>query len=220
MLCLVWQISRVARTLIISFRCCRVMLETGVSALASCSDWVLINDWEEHSLKCNKCGSSDFTKSPAAGIATFSEPRLMSQVGRVFIDQCVSVFRAVEVPVFLWTLFMLKRHFGSQHVSRCHQTTPGVLDDICCLSFVEDASGWAEVDTWPLIHCNCYHMTEAGELYGLWDLHWRLSFKITRSLWNYCRYKYTSLVLIVTNQSSVLFFIYQLCKPSEGLKTP
>jgi len=44
------------------------------------------------------------SQSPAAGIATFSEPRLMSQVGRVHLDQCVSVVGVVEVPVFLRTL--------------------------------------------------------------------------------------------------------------------
>jgi hypothetical protein len=38
--------------------------------------------------------SSDFTKSVATGIATVSKPRLMSQVGRVHADQCVSAVKS------------------------------------------------------------------------------------------------------------------------------
>jgi hypothetical protein len=54
-------------------------------------------------------GSSDSTKSPASGIATFSEPGLMSRVGesvgnREHVYQWVSETGAVEVPVFLRTL--------------------------------------------------------------------------------------------------------------------
>jgi hypothetical protein len=45
-------------------------------------------------------GSIDSTKSPASGIATASEPRLMSQVGGsarscARVDQCVSAIGAV-----------------------------------------------------------------------------------------------------------------------------
>jgi len=29
----------------------------------------------------------------------------------------------------------------------CHQVTPGIPDDLCCLSYVAAAGGWAEVDT-------------------------------------------------------------------------
>lgn len=41
-----------------------------------------------------------FTKSPASGGRNVSDPRLMSQVGRVRAYQCVSAIRAAEVPVF------------------------------------------------------------------------------------------------------------------------
>jgi hypothetical protein len=50
------------------------------------------------------------------------------------------------------------------------------------------ATGWAEVDTWPLIHGGCYHVTEVGGSYGWWDSRWR-SFKMTRTLWNYSNYR-------------------------------
>jgi len=44
--------------------------------------------------------------SPASGAGTVSEPRLMSQVGKLprslaRVDQCVSAVRAVEVPVLV-----------------------------------------------------------------------------------------------------------------------
>lgn len=29
----------------------------------------------------------------------------------------------------------------------CHQATPRILDNMCCLPFVEGASGWAKMDT-------------------------------------------------------------------------
>jgi hypothetical protein len=44
----------------------------------------------------------------------------------------------------------------------CRRVTSEVLDDLCCLRSVAAASGWAEVDTWPLLHGGCYHMTEVG----------------------------------------------------------
>jgi len=62
-----------------------------------------------------------------------------------------------------------------------------MLDDQCRLPYVTTASGWAEVDTWSLIHGG-YHVTEVGGPYGLWDSRWGLPFTITRSLWNYSRY--------------------------------
>ena len=51
----------------------------------------------------------------------------------------------------------------------CRPITSKVLDDLCCLCSIAAASGWAEVDTWPLVHGGYYHMTEAGEPYGLGD---------------------------------------------------
>jgi hypothetical protein len=44
---------------------------------------------------------SNLTKSPASGAGNVSEPRLMSQVGSVSVDQCVSAVRAVEVPALV-----------------------------------------------------------------------------------------------------------------------
>lgn len=41
-------------------------------------------------------------QSPAAIIATFSEPRVMLQVGRERVGQCVSAVGAEEVPLVLW----------------------------------------------------------------------------------------------------------------------
>ena len=41
----------------------------------------------------------------------------------------------------------------------CRQVTPGILDDLCYLPCVASASGWADVDTWSLIHGGCYHVT-------------------------------------------------------------
>jgi len=49
----------------------------------------------------------------------------------------------------------------------CRPNTAEVLDDLCGIHSVTAAGGWAEVDTWPLISGGCYHVTEAGEPYGL-----------------------------------------------------
>lgn len=46
----------------------------------------------------------------------------------------------------------------------CRQVTPGILDDLCCLPCAAAASGWAEVDTWPLIDGGCYHVTEVRRM--------------------------------------------------------
>ena len=52
----------------------------------------------------------------------------------------------------------------------CHPVISKVLGDLCCLRSVAAASGWAEVDTWPLLHGGCYHVTEVGGPYG-WETH-------------------------------------------------
>jgi hypothetical protein len=41
------------------------------------------------------------TKSPAPNAGNISEPRMMSQVGRVGVGQCVSATRAVDMPVLV-----------------------------------------------------------------------------------------------------------------------
>jgi hypothetical protein len=56
-------------------------------------------------------------------------------------------------------------HIDSQHTSRIRQVTPGILDDLCCVPYVAAASGWAKVDTVPLIHVGCYRVTKAGGQY-------------------------------------------------------
>jgi hypothetical protein len=63
-------------------------------------------------------GSIDSTKSPAKGIATVSEPRLMSKVrgsarNCVSVDRCVSAIGTVGAPVFLRSL----SYVGSQKAS-------------------------------------------------------------------------------------------------------
>lgn len=96
-------------------------------------------------------GSSDSTKSLASGIATVSEPRLMSQVGsRVWVHQRVSVITTMEVLVWLCTLLCLNEMSVARIQVGCCQVTPEILDDPCCLPYVAVASGWAEADTWWL----------------------------------------------------------------------
>jgi hypothetical protein len=41
----------------------------------------------------------------------------------------------------------------------CRQVTPRILHNLCCLAYVATASGWAEVDTWPLINGGWCHVT-------------------------------------------------------------
>jgi hypothetical protein len=53
----------------------------------------------------------NFTKSPVSGGRNVSDPRLMSQVGRVRAYQCVTATRAVEVPV----LAFLRRRCNSEN---------------------------------------------------------------------------------------------------------
>jgi len=108
-------------------------------------------------------GPSNSTKSPASGTATVGQPRLLSQVGRVRVDQCVSAVQVVEMPVFLRDLASSNdRSVAKIRVGR-GQVTPGIPDDPCCLPSVAAASGWAKVDTWPLIHGGCYNMAEVED---------------------------------------------------------
>ena len=60
-------------------------------------------------------------------------------------------------------------------------------------------SEWTDVDTWPLKHGDCYHVTKVDGPYGLWDSSWRLSFIITRSLWNYSRYIFQMCRLVTSS---------------------
>ena len=92
-------------------------------------------------------GSSDSTKSPASGIATVSEPELMSHVGesvesREHVDQCASETGAVEVPVFLRTLSCSNDPSVANVYIGCRQFTPGILDDLSGLPYVAGAGGW------------------------------------------------------------------------------
>ena len=107
-------------------------------------------------------GLSDFTKSLAVGIATVSEPSLMSQVGSVYIVQCVSAIGVVKVPVSVRTRSCSNGTLVARIRVGCCQVIHAILDDPCCLSSVAAGSGWAEMDSWPLVHGGCYHMTEVG----------------------------------------------------------
>ena len=80
--------------------------------------------------------------------------------------------RAEDVPVSFRSFTLVARIQAG-----CHPVTFEILDDLCCLPPVSATHG------------RDYRMTELGELHGLWDSHWRLSFKITWSLWSYSRYK-------------------------------
>jgi hypothetical protein len=96
--------------------------------------------------------------------SAFNEPRLIditsgdSARSCVRVDQCVSAVRAVEV--FLRTLSgtsVARMRVGHRHFP------PGILDNVCCLSFVAAAGGWDEVDTVPLIHDVYHHTNDVGE---------------------------------------------------------
>ena len=65
----------------------------------------------------------------------------------VRLDQCVAAIWAVRCQYSCrpW-------HIGSQNTNRMPPVTPGILNDLSCLPHVAAASGWTEVDTWPLIH--------------------------------------------------------------------
>ena len=85
---------------------------------------------------------------------------------------------------------------------------------MCCLPHVAAASGWNWVGTWSLIRGGCYHVTEVGGLYGLWDPCWSLSFKITWTLWNYWRYnKYLFILVEVYQPVTSCRDWYECCRP-------
>ena len=82
---------------------------------------------------------------------------------------------------------------------------------------IASATGWAEVDTWPLIHGGCYHVTEVGGSYGLCESRWR-SFKMTRTLWNYSKYRpmlyYCTLYVWWWCTETVLLSIFDILTPA------
>jgi hypothetical protein len=133
---------------------------------------------------------SDPTKSLASGITTLWEPKLMAQVGWVHevVCTCISVcFCSLSSGgVSIFADPFMDTTVVRIWVGWCVVPSK-VLDDLCCLPSVAAASGWAEVDTLPLVSGGCCHVIEVGGLCGLWDSRWKLSFKITRSLWNYSR---------------------------------
>jgi hypothetical protein len=57
--------------------------------------------WSEACTLYGRCSGVNSTQSPALGAGNFSEPRIMSQVERVRVDQRISAVRAVEVPVLV-----------------------------------------------------------------------------------------------------------------------
>jgi hypothetical protein len=71
----------------------------------------------------------------------------------------------VEVPVFIAGPIVFECYIGSHHTRRIRQVAAGILDDLCRVTYVGAASEWAEVDTVPLIHVDCYRVTEARGQY-------------------------------------------------------
>jgi hypothetical protein len=67
----------------------------------------------------------------ASGIATVSDPRLLSKAGRVRVAQCVSAVGAVEVCIYLRTLSCSMTQSVARIRVVCHQVTPEVLNDLC-----------------------------------------------------------------------------------------
>ena len=77
------------------------------------------------------------------------------------VDQCVPAMSCGGASI-LAEPFIVRLGVG------CHPVTSKVLDHLCCLPSVAAASGWAEVDTWPLLHGGCYHMTEEED-HMVWE---------------------------------------------------
>jgi hypothetical protein len=77
----------------------------------------------------------------------------------VRVDQCASEIATAKVPVFLRTLSCSTNTSVARIRAGCYHVTPGILDDLCCLPYVATECGWAKVDTWPLTHGACYHVT-------------------------------------------------------------
>ena len=83
----------------------------------------------------------------------------------VRLDKCVAAIWAVRCQYSCrpW-------HIGSQNTNRMPPVTPGILNDLSCLPHVAAASGWTEVDTWPLIRggwvcengAECCHLISRG----------------------------------------------------------
>ena len=107
---------------------------------------------------------------------------------RVRLDQCASAIAMVKVPVFLPTLSCSNDTSVARIRVRCSHVTPRMLDDLCCVPAVAKASGWAEVDTWPLTHGGCYHVTEEDRTVCETRT---VSWKIMWSLWNYWKHTHS-----------------------------
>jgi hypothetical protein len=97
-------------------------------------------------------------------------------------------------------------YLSSSAVVVCIEGSYDVLSTPC------SSGKW--VGTWSLIHGGCYHVTEVGGPYGLWDSCWRLSFKITWTLWNYWRYnKYLFILVEIYQPVTSCRDWYEFCRP-------
>jgi hypothetical protein len=111
--------------------------------------------------------------------------------------ECMKLCVRISVCFCSWSsgsVCFLADPLGNTSVARIqvgyHLVPSMVLDDLCCLPSVVVTSRWAKLNTLSLIHGGCYHVTEVGGLYALWDSRWRLSFNMTRTLQNYLRYTF------------------------------
>jgi len=78
----------------------------------------------------------------------------------VRVGQCASAIGALGVPVFLRILLSSNDTSVARIRIGYRQVTPGILYDLCSMFYVATSDGWAEVDTWPLIHGDCFHVAE------------------------------------------------------------
>ena len=107
------------------------------------NEWM--NEWTRHAVVCHQYGWSDSTKTPAAGIAIVTEPRLMWQVGIIGDNQ---YFLQLEG----WRLKCLAQPFFSGHVGVSNPRTFSNTATVVCTegkdgvpsTYVAATSGWSE----------------------------------------------------------------------------
>jgi hypothetical protein len=146
--------------------------------IARCTDNITWNNW--------RYGSNDSTKSPASGIATVSEPYWCHQWGEcakscVRRSVCFCSKSGGGAGILVGPFIPLGHSPGTRWSE---------LPTLRCSS-KWGRGGGGEVETWPLIHGGCCHVTEVGGPYGLWESRFRLSGKMAGTLWNYARYTLT-----------------------------
>ena len=123
-------------------------------------------------------GSSNSTKSPASGTATVSQPRLMSQAGRVHVAQVCFCGRSGGDASILAGSFEIEWHIGSKNTGmewpgHCRDTRWSVLPTLCSNGKWVGQGGHLTTDTrWLLSR-------DWGTVpYGLWDKRLRLTTEV------------------------------------------